>query len=557
MSGRKKRMPGSVKKTVQAPQQSFLQKNLIPSALILVLIFISVIRLRLMEVPLERDEGEYAYFAQLILSGNAPYNAAYSMKFPGTYFAYALFLLVFGQSVTAVHFGLLLVNITTMFFLFLIIRQLIGEFAGLISAAVFGILSLSDAVLGFAGHATHFVVLAAVSGTFVLIRAFTGQKPVHFLVAGILLGLAPIFKQSGVFFPVFGVLAFVIQSFSGFKSESRKLIRGFGMFVAGGLLPVAIMLLYLLAMGSFGNFWFWAVEYPFMYGGQVTFERGMEYFSENFLGLTRGFVILWILIAAGIPLLFFIAFRMKKFFVIPFILLFFLMSVSTIVPGYYFRHHYFVSMLPAVAILAGVSFEFFRQMGMKFLNKQWASGMAFGIFLFMMAIGIHAKNDYYFEEKPDDISRRVYGLNPFVESEAIGDFIRRKTNEGDKIAVIGSEPQIYFFAKRLSATGFIYMYPLMEDHDYNLEMQEQMIEEIETGDPEVIVMVDITASWLKKPSSPIRIFQWMIRKASDENYRLLGTVEIFSDATLYKFSNIAMEDSRESKYRVRIYKKKM
>jgi hypothetical protein len=53
--------------------------------LCIVILFFASIRLRLRDVPLERDEGEYAYAGQLILQGIAPYQLAYNMKFPGTY----------------------------------------------------------------------------------------------------------------------------------------------------------------------------------------------------------------------------------------------------------------------------------------------------------------------------------------------------------------------------------------------------------------------------------------------------------------------------------------
>src|SRR5205814_80959 len=50
------------------------------------------IRIRLLGIPLERDEGEYAYAGQLILQGIPPYKLAYNMKFPGTYAAYAVIM---------------------------------------------------------------------------------------------------------------------------------------------------------------------------------------------------------------------------------------------------------------------------------------------------------------------------------------------------------------------------------------------------------------------------------------------------------------------------------
>ena len=40
------------------------------------------IRIRLLGIPLERDEGEYAYAGQLMLQGIPPYEFAYNMKLP-------------------------------------------------------------------------------------------------------------------------------------------------------------------------------------------------------------------------------------------------------------------------------------------------------------------------------------------------------------------------------------------------------------------------------------------------------------------------------------------
>src|SRR6266571_2837295 len=63
------------------------------------------VRVRLLELPLERDEGEYAYTGQLMLQGIPPYKLAYSMKFPGTAATYALVMSVFGQAIGGVHVG--------------------------------------------------------------------------------------------------------------------------------------------------------------------------------------------------------------------------------------------------------------------------------------------------------------------------------------------------------------------------------------------------------------------------------------------------------------------
>jgi hypothetical protein len=98
------------------------------------------IRIRLLGIPLERDEGEYAYAGQLMLQGIPPYKLAYNMKFPGIYAAYALIMSVFGQTITGIHLGLFLVNATTVALVFLLGRKLMNSAAGIAAAASYAVL---------------------------------------------------------------------------------------------------------------------------------------------------------------------------------------------------------------------------------------------------------------------------------------------------------------------------------------------------------------------------------------------------------------------------------
>src|SRR5580765_3414099 len=66
------------------------------------------VRARLLEMPLERDEGEYAYAGQLILQGVPPYAEACNMKLPGVYYAYAVIMRLFGETARGIHWGLAL-----------------------------------------------------------------------------------------------------------------------------------------------------------------------------------------------------------------------------------------------------------------------------------------------------------------------------------------------------------------------------------------------------------------------------------------------------------------
>src|SRR5580698_4150326 len=101
-------------------------RRLNPARIVLALILLAtaIIRIRLLPIPLERDEGEYAYAGQLILQGIPPYSVASNMKLPGTYAAHAIIMAIFGQTIAGIHFGLLLVNAATILLVFALGQRL-------------------------------------------------------------------------------------------------------------------------------------------------------------------------------------------------------------------------------------------------------------------------------------------------------------------------------------------------------------------------------------------------------------------------------------------------
>src|SRR5580693_1450058 len=118
------------------------------AALIIAVLLAVVVRLRTLAIPLERDEGEYAYAGQLMLEGIPPYKLAYNMKLPGTYAAYAAMMAVFGQTTAGIHFGFLVVNLATLTLLFFIARRLLDEQHAVLACICYALLSMSRGVLG-------------------------------------------------------------------------------------------------------------------------------------------------------------------------------------------------------------------------------------------------------------------------------------------------------------------------------------------------------------------------------------------------------------------------
>src|SRR6266508_6988801 len=155
--------------------QSWFKQRASWLILALTILLVLVIRVRLRDMPLERDEGEYAYAGQLMLEGVPPYKLAYNMKFPGTYAAYAVIMAIFGQTIAGIHLGLLLVNLATITLIFFLGRRLFSVPAGVAAATAYAVLCMSPSVLGLAAHAEHFVMLPVLGGRRLLLKKTDGR----------------------------------------------------------------------------------------------------------------------------------------------------------------------------------------------------------------------------------------------------------------------------------------------------------------------------------------------------------------------------------------------
>ena len=150
----------------------------------------------------------------------------------------------------------------------------------------------------------------------------------------------------------------------------------------------------------------------------------------------------------------------------------------------------------------------------------------------------------------------AYGVNPFFESFTIADYIERNTGKMDDVAVLGSEPQIYFYSKRRSVTPYIYMYPLMEVHKYALNMQKNMIRDIESAQPAYLVFVNIPTSWSPWGESERLVFDWF--KEYNRGYDVVGVAEISPfEPTRYCWGDEArVYDPGEHPWYVTIHRRK-
>jgi hypothetical protein len=522
------------------------------AALLLIVLAAGCLRVRLLSTPLERDEGEYAYAGQLLLHGIPPYQLAYNMKLPGTYFAYALGMALFGQDERGIHILLTVGNALTIVLLFFLARELFGSAAGIAAAAVFGVASASPAVLGMAAHANHFVSLFIVPATWLLWRALRNDEPsdsrisgttrragaLRFLASGLLFGVGFLMKQQALFFLLFAIGWLFCQRVREWY-EARaavppgRALRGLaieGAWLCGGMVvPFLLTCSYLYFSGVFPAFRFWVFEYARQYLSVASWADGLEYLRRYLAATSASAIGIRLLAIAGL----FTAVRLTRLRRQTFFLaLFALASFAAVSVGLFYRPHYFILGLPAMALLAGAGASLLAGTMSNQSSQGFArsGGRVFARFACSLVIAcaacaplLYIQRSGLFRLSPEQASEANYPANPFIESKIAAGYLHAHNAGGKTLAVIGSEPQLYFYSGCRSITGYLYTYPLMERQSFARKMRDEMISEIEKGRPDFVVRVNYENSWAPFPDSDKTIFKWCDEYLGT-NYVLAGYV---------------------------------
>src|SRR5438094_4193675 len=367
-----------------------------------VLGLIVAIRIRLLGIPLERDEGEYAYAGQLLLQGIPPYKLAYSMKFPGTYAAYAITIFLFGQTITAIHLGLLLVNTATSALIFFIGNRLLNSTVGVAAAVSYALLSLSPSVLGLAGHATHFVVLPVLGGAFLLLNQRNRLRRGRLFLSGLLMGLGLLMKQPALFFILFGAIYLFLADVRAGLGLPQTILRNL-VFIGGAVIPLLITFLFLCYAGVFARFWFWTVHYANEYGTLVSMSDVRQILIHSVRDAIGPNWPLWILAGVGLFTCFLNRSTGESS---GFLLGLLISSILAVCPGFYFQSHYFILLLPAVALFSGVAVNNISSV----LRRHITAVRFFPLLLLAScaAFLVFAQRDLFFLLSPIEASHTIY-----------------------------------------------------------------------------------------------------------------------------------------------------
>lgn len=470
----------------------------------LVLAAYVLIRVNLIDIPLNRDEGGFAYLGKLIASGGKLYVDGCDLKPPGIFFVYSLLSLMAPLTAEGLHWALAIYNFGTLVLLACIASLMGGRFFAFWTALIYAVISASPAVYGFSGSAEMYMLLPITAAFLCAVLGVLINHAALFLLSGVFSGIAFWIKPSSIAISIF--LAFYILlrpgrntlyepsvSFSSIIS-GVKIHAGPLWFISGSCAISAAVCAYFVWMGTWNEFIYWSFQHPYEYSAEV--------FQLDFI-LKRLGVQSYILISSwaglwAVSILYAVLPLNGAHSQKPTIISFWLFSLAAAVHSPRAYSHYFALLCPATALLGASGIcAFLRFTEKKALIYRILVGLLVGASAVLQPLW--KEEDYYRHASSESTMKRIFPGNPFAESGIVAEYIRGKTSPDQKILIIGSEPQILVLADRASAVRFIYFYPLMGLFAKSRELQAQFFHDVGNNRPEYVLAVRSSSSLTTSP----------------------------------------------------------
>ncbi|HEY6071385.1 MAG TPA: glycosyltransferase family 39 protein [Chthoniobacterales bacterium] len=457
---------------------SIKQTVLIVAGLVLIT---SAVRIPLLGVPFERDEGEYAYIAWRLGHHELPYRDWVDQKPPAIFWVYRAALAFPMDPIRAVHFAAFLFSAASACALFFVGRRFLNSFWAFIAAAVFILLSADPWIEGTAANTEIFMLLPLILSQLAFFRAVENpeRNKMSILLCGALIGIATAFKQVAAVNWLLVVAAFPI--FAQSEKRWRDSVR-FACWSAVGVFAIAaITAVYFWIRHGFEDLVQNVVTHNLEYIGAMSWSDRFHFCADTLARLSPCELFPWIFAALGLVGL--IATRKIKWLVL--LVVWLIASAIAISSSGYFFPHYFQQWLPPLVLLS-------------IFGAAWLSGLTLWkgssippvvLIVLLAALPLKTFWPFWFSYSPADSVRKIYPGNFFAEMPAFAERIAKITTVDQRVFAFGAEPELLFYARRVSATRYIFLFPLYGPYRNIREKQVAVTEEIQRNSPAAAVYV--------------------------------------------------------------------
>jgi hypothetical protein len=490
---------------------------------VVLLIFSSLVfliaRIRLLAMPLERDEGSFAYIGHWLLRGRELYTDMLDSKLPGLYTIYGIFTTLFGLTPTGVHMALLISNIVSAVCFYYLVKELYNRQTASITTSFFLFLVVSLNIGGFASHATQLLTPFILGGSLLFWRGIQSGRGFLFLLAGLCIGIAFTIKQQAAIYGILLALIWWPARLIWYRKENAKLPFLEWIWLGiGGLLPLLLVVGYFFSSDRFDEFYNWTVTQPFHLAGSFA-EPKYKILFRILPRIIQQFEGLYILAGAGLIFTFLSGYKKGSSW---FGFFFAILGILSVVIGTAYYNHYFVLAMPGIALLAAISLDWISRK-----TGKYGSLLGIAIALGLVVLSMRGRSDYYFNPDYAKIHFEVYNRNMFPEIEKIGRELAKRVPEGQRIGVMGSEPEVLVAAGRESCSRHLMVYSLLSDPELSPPLQQEYVGEMKECAPEYIVWNTISSSWTAGYDQLKFFKEFMVWV--EQNYKVIGLAESRDD----------------------------
>jgi len=440
----------------------------------------AAVRIPLLNVPFERDEGEYAYIAWRLGHNELPYRDWVDQKPPAIFWVYRAALTLPLEPIRAVHFAALLFAAASGCALFLLARRLMNQFWAFMAAALFTLLSADPFAQGTAANTEVFMLLPLILSQITFLKAADNPNNVWFmLVCGAFTGIAIAFKQVAA---VNWFLLIALYPIFAAPEKRWRSTAAFAIWSLGGLFAIIGMIgLYFWMRHGLSDLVDNVFTHNLEYIGAMTCSDRLQFCSETVARLAQTETLVWIFSATGLIAL--IVARQRKWFVL--LAGWLITSVIGVSASGYFFPHYFQQLLPPLALIAVFSARWLS--GLRPWRSSWIPGALFTLLLAILPLRTFWP--FWFNYTPADAVRTIYPGNFFAEMPEFAARIAQVTSSEQRVFVFGAEPELLFYAQRVSAARYIFLFPLYGPYRNARERQIAAADEIQRAAPAAAVYV--------------------------------------------------------------------
>lgn len=478
-------------------------------------IWLLLLRFNSINSPFMRDEGEYAYAAQLLHDGGIPYKESFMQKLPMIIYTYSL-AETFGDSVSFPRILALISLFLTGLVLADILRKEYNSKTAIVFLFLFSPLISFYPLEGFFAQPEIFLLLPMAISLWCYFKwRYTRESFWLYLVG--FFGFVSILYKPIISLAIFFIFLYILL-FEIFNNKTTfvKVVK-YGLFIfLGGLSATLIVILPIFLKGGLSSMWDSAFYYNYYYSSLI---------GLNFRTIFYYFVNLW----PFYLLIIYFIFKVKKNRLL-FISILFGCYLGTF--GSLLLHYYLI-IIPMIAVISSISIINLEENYSSIFSNYIRNFITILICILLFLLLFFQFKDYLFV-KSKNFTNSFCSEWQFSESMLLAKELKNITKENDKIFIFGNAPEILYYAHRRSATRFVITYPIILKTKLSEKYGREAVSDLILNPPKAII-TNHKLNLSKISDSENDNYRYEVMSIIKNSYNFVGQVYFDEESNDYSF----------------------